>query len=52
MVHVIQVVSRQEMEKGIRQAVREQRISERRFRREWRRMAGESTWWDRIFERV
>jgi|GEM_PF-2292283 len=52
MVHEIQIVSRRELEKGIHQAVREQRASERRFHRAWRKMAGESTWWDKLLERA
>ena len=49
-VQVIQVVSRRELERRIRQAVLEQRASERRFRKAWRKMAGESTWRDRLVE--
>lgn len=42
-----QSMSRRELEKGIRQAVREQRVSERRFRRAWHELAGRKSWWQR-----
>lgn len=43
----MQVVSRRELERQIRHAAREQRVSERRFRRAWHEFAGRKTWWQR-----
>jgi hypothetical protein len=43
----VQVASRRELERQIHQAVREQRVSERRFRMAWHEYAGRKTWWQR-----